>query len=134
MQDLFPFINFLFNVMVAGLCGVLIAKSMQGRGRSPVFGLQPLFAIGACGLMIIATIHPLGNPGLMAAGTAIGVGLICAGIILRTSTLVSGIRSAAAIWMSAIAGLLIGESLFLEGAVIAILTYFSLTLLPGETS
>lgn len=134
MQDLFPFINFLFNVMVAGLCGTLIANSMQRRGRLPVFWLHPLFAMGASGLMIVATIHPMGNPGLMAAGTAIGVGLICAGIILRTPKLAIGIRSAASIWMSAIAGLLIGESLFLEGAIIAILAYFILALSPGETS
>lgn len=134
MQDLFPFINFLFKAMVAGLCGTLIAISTQQQGRSPVFWLHPLFAMGAGGLMMIATIYPMGNPGLMAASVAIGVGLICAGIILRTPKLVSGIRSAASIWMSAIAGVLIGESLFLEGAVIAILAYLILALSPGETS
>lgn len=134
MQDLFPFINNIFRVLVAGLCGILIGISTQRQGHSPIFWLHPLFAVGASGLMIVATIHPMGNPGLMAAGVAIGVGLICAGIILRTPKLAAGIRSAVAIWMSAIAGLLIGESLFLEGAVIAILAYFILALSPGETS
>ncbi len=134
MQDWFPFINVLFKVIVAGLCGVLIGNSSQRQGDLLISRLPLLFAVGASMLMVIATIHPMGNPGLMAASVAVGVGLICAGIILRTHEFVTGIRMATAIWMSAIAGLLIGESLFLEGAVIAILTYFILTLSPGKTS
>jgi putative Mg2+ transporter-C (MgtC) family protein len=64
----------------------------------------------------------------MAAGLVAGVGFLGAGAILRTDERVSGLATAAGIWVTAAIGLLIGSGFWILGIG---LTVFSLIVIVG---
>jgi len=61
------------------------------------------------------------NQSRMAAGLVAGVGFLGAGAILRTDERVSGLTTAAGIWVTAAIGLLIGSGFWILGVGVTIL-------------
>jgi putative Mg2+ transporter-C (MgtC) family protein len=63
------------------------------------------------------------NQSRMAAGLVAGVGFLGAGAILRTDERVSGLTTAAGIWVTAAIGLLIGSGFWILGVGVTILAF-----------
>ncbi len=92
------------------------------RAHKPVgFGTYVFVATGACALAIAGTILAPGNSLPLLGSIITGIGFLGAGALIRTSDKIFGFMSAAAIWLFAIFGLLIGTGqYFIAGIVYAI--------------
>lgn len=88
-----------------------------------------LLAGSSCLIMIISTNRILWEPAQTAGYAALGLGLIGAGVIIGEKGSMAGIWSAVSLWISGVSGLAIGTGLFLEGAAIALISYFVLAFL-----
>lgn len=84
-----------------------------------------------CGaaLFTIASIHGFGvlsDPARVAAGIVIGIGFLGAGTIIRREAGVTGLTTAATIWVVAGEGLSLGCGLYTLAIVTAAITFIAL--------
>jgi putative Mg2+ transporter-C (MgtC) family protein len=91
-----------------------------------------LICLGAALLMDISTRvglvdgYRIGDPGRIAAQVVTGVGFIGAGTIMQGSGVVTGLTSAATIWVVAAIGLAVGAGYYVEGLGAGLLVTFVL--------
>jgi len=108
------FLRFLVAFAVSFIYGFY-----RQRTRKPIgFGTFIFVSIGSCGLTIIAL--DLGLDGTIPLLSAIvtGIGFLGAGALIRNSDRVFGFTAAAAIWLFAILGMMIGLGEYINGAFV----------------
>jgi len=121
---------------VAFILGGLIGMERESK-RGPA-GLRThiLVCVGSALIMLTSIyIYELYqnqadiDPGRIAAGVVTGVGFLGAGTIIRNSSKISGLTTAASIWISAAIGLAVGCGYFSAAIVVTVMSYFSLSIL-----
>lgn len=112
------------------LIGIVIGWEREQRENIPAMRLLPLVSVGATLYTLYSGVdgNRLENPQL-AGGVVTGVGFLCAGMIARRFGSLTGVTTAATVWVTAALGIGIGIGLYLQvflvtGAVLAILWYF----------
>lgn len=75
--------------------------------------------------------HRLGDPGRIAAQIVSGVGFLGAGTIMQGQGVVTGLTSAATIWVVAAIGMTVGAGFYIEGIGAGLLVTFVLAGLGG---
>jgi len=100
----------------AGIIGAVIGYEREFRGKGAGVRTHLLVALGACLFMIISQ---YGFPDAVkfdaarvAAGVVGGLGFLGGGIIMKTSNHVSGLTTAAGIWVTGAIGLALGSGLY----------------------
>lgn len=124
-------IDLLVKLVLAVLLGGIIGFEREIAGKPAGLRTNILICVGAALLMHISirvalTAGTGGDPGRIAAQVVSGVGFIGAGTIMRTTGSVSGLTSAATIWVVAAIGLTVGAGYYLEGAGAGLLVTFVL--------
>jgi putative Mg2+ transporter-C (MgtC) family protein len=100
----------LFAVVIGGIIGA----EREVRSRSAGFRTIILICVGSTLFTIIsAKIGGPANPDRIAANIITGIGFIGAGVIFRDAGHISGITTAATIWIAAAVGMSIGGGHFL---------------------
>jgi putative Mg2+ transporter-C (MgtC) family protein len=117
----------LIKVGLAVLCGGLLGLERQYKNKIAGFRTIILICLGSALFTIVA--EKSGN--LAAMNIVTGVGFIGAGVIFKDNVGVSGLTTAAVIWVSAGIGMVIGSDKYLLGvistlAVLVVLVLFSL--------
>ncbi len=115
------------KLLLSVLVGCTLGLEREIRGKSAGFRTLALICFGAT-LFTIAS-YILGveaNRDRIAANIITGIGFIGAGVIFRNNLSVSGITTAASIWVAAALGMLIGIG---EFRLVAISLVLSLTIL-----
>jgi putative Mg2+ transporter-C (MgtC) family protein len=117
----------LIKVGLAVLCGGLLGLERQYKNKIAGFRTIILICLGSTLFTIVA--EKSGN--LSAMNIVTGVGFIGAGVIFKDNVGVSGLTTAAVIWISAAIGMVIGSDKYLLGvistlAVLVVLVLFSL--------
>ncbi len=117
----------LIKVGLAVLCGGLLGLERQYKNKIAGFRTIILICVGSALFTIVA--EKSGN--LAAMNIVTGVGFIGAGVIFKDNVGVSGLTTAAVIWVSAGIGMVIGSDKYLLGiistlAVLVVLVLFSL--------
>jgi hypothetical protein len=109
-------------VLIGG--GIGLEREMNGKPA----GLRTniLICVGSALLMDLSiglSEKYGGDPGRIAAQVVTGIGFLGAGTILHTRGMITGLTSAATIWVVAAIGLTIGAGLFIEalGATLAVM-------------
>jgi putative Mg2+ transporter-C (MgtC) family protein len=112
----------------AAVLGFVIGFERQGRGAPAGLQTSALVCVGAA---LFATIAPsFGAAGdlRISANIVTGVGFLAGGVILKDGVTVSGLNTAATMWVTAAVGALAGVGLLLEatlGACVVVgLNYF----------
>ena len=113
------------RIFLAAFLGAIIGIEREIKNRAAGFRTHIIVSVGACLIMLIG-IEGIGeisnNTGRdtarMAAQVVSGIGFLGAGTILQTKDGVSGLTTAATLWLSAAIGLAVGVG-FYEGALIA---------------
>ncbi|MDK7754530.1 MAG: MgtC/SapB family protein [Peptoniphilus harei] len=113
------------RILLAAFLGAIIGIERETKKRAAGFRTHIIVSVGACLIMLIG-INGFGkisdNVGQdtvrLAAQVVSGIGFLGAGTILQTKNRVSGLTTAATLWLSAAIGLAVGIG-FYEGAVIA---------------
>lgn len=109
-------LELLIRLFSAGLIGAVIGYEREFRGKGAGVRTHLLVALGACLFMIISQ---YGFPDAVkfdaariAAGVVGGLGFLGGGIIMKTSNHVSGLTTAAGIWVTGAIGLALGSGLY----------------------
>jgi len=99
----------LFKILLALLAGGLIGAEREFRDKSAGFRTMILITLGATLFTILS--HRLASnsdPNRIAANIVTGIGFLGAGAILRDGLRITGLTTAATIWLAAAVGMSIG--------------------------
>jgi putative Mg2+ transporter-C (MgtC) family protein len=117
----------ILKLFLAIITGCILGLEREIRGKSAGFRTLALICLGATVFTICS--YMLGvetNRDRIAANIITGVGFIGAGVIFRNNSSVSGITTAASIWISAALGMLLGIGEFALAGVSLVATLFVL--------
>jgi len=118
------------RLTIAAFCGIIVGLEREAADKPAGIRTNALVAVGAC-LFTLASVYcwkyvaggpPSTDPGRIAAQIASGIGFLGAGLILKTGLTVTGITTAATIWLVAAIGMVVGFGLPLLGITSAIIT------------
>lgn len=101
--------NEIFKIIISVIAGCLLGIEREIRGKFAGFRTIGLICLGATVFTICS--YQLGvtdNRDRIAANIITGVGFIGAGVIFRNNASISGITTAATVWVAAALGMLIG--------------------------
>jgi putative Mg2+ transporter-C (MgtC) family protein len=128
------------RLLAALLAGGLIGFDRTQRGRVAGLRTTILMCLAAAGAMIEANLL-LGVTGKsdqsfammdvlrFPLGILSGIGFIGAGAIVRRGNLVTGVTTAATMWLVTVIGLILGAGYFLFGGALTVTAFLVLTLL-----
>jgi putative Mg2+ transporter-C (MgtC) family protein len=111
-------LDILFKFVVTFLLSSLFGLERQTSHKPIGFGTFTFVAVGSCALGILAgTLGLESSIGLLGA-TITGIGFLGAGALIKTGDKIFGANTAAAIWLFAIFGLIMGLGEFMIGGVV----------------
>ena len=109
-------LELLFKLVLAVLLGGAIGLERELRGKPAGLRTNVLICIGAT-LFTVLSLHISaggGDPGRIAAQVLTGIGFIGAGTILHLRGAITGLTSAATIWVVTAIGMAVGASAYVE--------------------
>ena len=130
-------IDLLIKLALAVLLGGIIGFERELAGKPAGLRTNILICIGAALLMdvsmrvAIVDGQRVGDPGRIAAQIVSGIGFLGAGTILQGQGVVTGLTSAATIWVVAAIGMTVGAGFYIEGIGAGLLVTFVLSGLGG---
>lgn len=116
--------EFLLRLVLSGLCGMLIGLERQNRLKEAGIRTHLLVAVGAC---LAALVSKYGffdlmgsdfiklDPSRVAASIVTGVGFLGAGMISVHRYSVTGLTTAAGMWVTASIGMALGCGMYVTG-------------------
>jgi len=125
-------LDLLIKLSLAVFLGGIIGFERELAAKPAGLRTNILICVGAALLMDISTRvglvdgHRIGDPGRIAAQVVTGVGFIGAGTIMQGQGMVTGLTSAATIWVVAAIGLTVGGGFYVEGLGAGLLVTFVL--------
>jgi putative Mg2+ transporter-C (MgtC) family protein len=116
--------------LAAVLCGVLIGGERQRREKPAGLRTLSLVCLGAAVFTMasFAFTTTTGDSGRVAAQIVTGIGFLGAGVILHGRRIVSGVTTAAIIWVAASVGMVVGAGYVVAGVGLSILVNRLMTL------
>lgn len=132
-MDLSPTLDFVIRLLVASLVGAVIGFERKYRAKGAGIGTHVLVAIGAALFMIVSQHGFDGaarfDAARVAAGVVSGIGFLGGGIILKQQNRVSGLTTAAGLWVTAAMGLAVGSGMYILGvaSVLIVLLWADIT-------
>ena len=125
------------RLLLAAFLGAIIGIEREVKKRAAGFRTHIIVSVGICFIMLIGVdgfeeLYGKGWDASRLAGQVIsGIGFLGAGTILQKKNAVSGLTTAASLWLSAAIGLAVGIGYY-EGALIAtIICLITLVSLKG---
>ena len=127
---------FMVRCGIAAICGAMIGLEREFKNKPAGFRTNILICVGAAiymcvGLLLINAGGEQGDPGRIAAQVVTGIGFLGAGAILQAGGRVTGLTTAATIWVVASIGLVSGAGFPLLALVAAVMVVLTLVVL-GE--
>ena len=111
----------------------LIGFERELRRRAAGLRTHVLIGLSSCLLMLVSIFVAKGfgeghvfDPGRIAAGVVTGIGLLCAGAIIRFGTSVKGLTTAASLWAVAALGLAVGSGFYMAACITTALILIAL--------
>jgi putative Mg2+ transporter-C (MgtC) family protein len=116
--------------IIAVLCGGWVGSERERRDKPAGLRTMALVALGATVFTMVgfAFTSNTGDSGRVAAQIVAGIGFLGAGVLMRGSTGVQGMTTAATIWIVAAIGMAIGAGFPLAGIGLAVLVRSLLSL------
>lgn len=126
--------DFLLKFIVAIICGGLIGIERERKGKAAGLRTIVLICLGSALYMIISeyiarATGQTSDPGRVAAQVVTGIGFIGAGTIIQSRGTITGLTTAATIWVVAAIGLAIGAGFHEIAVSFTLLVLITLTLL-----
>jgi putative Mg2+ transporter-C (MgtC) family protein len=118
----------IIKIAVAFALGALLGIEREYKKKPAGFRTLIMITVGAA-LFTTLSSHIVGNPDRIAANIITGIGFIGAGVIFKEGVKVSGMTTAATIWISAAIGMAVGYGAFYLAIAVALLMLFTLVLL-----
>lgn len=116
-----PEYEILFRLALAAVLGGLVGYERQSRKKSAGLRTNLIVSLGACLMMILSLAmywsmedKSNGDPARIAAQVVSGMGFLGAGAIMKEGLTVTGLTTAACLWIVAGIGLAVGAGLYIE--------------------
>jgi len=101
-----------YHILVAAALGALIGLERELAGKDPSLRTFALISVGSCIFALlsehVATLAPGSDPARIAAQIIPGIGFLGAGTIFRSKYGISGLTTAALMWVTAGIGMAVG--------------------------
>lgn len=115
------------RLLLSGLLGGIIGVERESNNRPAGMRTHVLVTMGASLVMLVSQYGfldpagntPLGDPARLAAQVVSGIGFLGAGTIIQTENRITGLTTAASLWVCACIGLAIGNGFYLGGVITA---------------
>jgi len=118
------------RLLLAAFWGALIGAEREYRGKAAGLRTTIMISVGACFFTFMSIwIGGSGNPDRIASNIVTGLGFLCAGVIFRSDSHVSGITTAATIWSVAAVSMGVGAGYYFASACAALMILLILTML-----
>lgn len=108
----------LLRVAITFLLSSLFGLERQTSHKPVGFGTFTFVALGSCALGVLAMTLGLNTSIGLLGATITGIGFLGAGALIKTGDKIFGANTAAAIWLFAIFGLIMGIGQFMIGGVV----------------
>jgi putative Mg2+ transporter-C (MgtC) family protein len=127
-------VEIIFRLLLSALIGGLIGMEREANNRPAGLRTHVLVTLGSSLIMLLsmygfAGLGPSGeggDPARLAAQVVSGIGFLGAGTILRTENKVSGLTTAASLWVCGGIGLALGGGYYVGGIATAGIVFFTL--------
>ncbi len=116
--------NFWIGVVVAILCGAIVGYERQLKDKPVGARTSILICLGTQIFVNVGSsfITPSADPTRVIGQVVTGIGFIGGGVILARQGIVTGVTTAAVIWILAAIGVVIGVGGYLTGIILSIVT------------
>lgn len=136
-------INFIIFINLAGslLLGALLGYERAYQGRAAGMRTYGLVCMASCALTVFtgyshfwfgstfsASVTP--DPTRVVQGIVSGIGFLCAGVIMKDGFSISGLSTAASIWMCAAIGVLVGVGFYAAAMALTLLAVGGMFIIP----
>jgi putative Mg2+ transporter-C (MgtC) family protein len=120
-----PWASMLF-AMTAVICGMIVGGERQRREKPAGLRTLILVCLGSAvfTMLSFAFTSTTGDSGRVAAQIVTGIGFLGAGVVLHGRRVVSGVTTAAIIWVSAAIGMTVGAGYVLAGLGLSVLVHW----------
>jgi putative Mg2+ transporter-C (MgtC) family protein len=118
------------KLILAAVLGMLVGLDREIRGKPAGLRTHILVCVGATLFTIVSLLVEGSGDSKIAAGIVTGIGFLGAGMIFHAENKVSGLTTAAEIWVLGAIGIAIGFGLYFAAIAAAILVIFVLK--PGK--
>ena len=117
-----PWVN-LVLALVAILCGLLLGGERQRRQKPAGLRTLSMVCLGSAVFTMLSLVFTTttGDSGRVAAQIVTGIGFLGAGVILHGRRMVSGLTTAAIIWMASAIGMAVGAGYVVAGLGLSLL-------------
>ena len=130
---LIELVELLWKIVLTILLSSLIGGEREMRRKGAGLRTHILVGVGSA-LIALTSFHVFDmykditvvDPTRMLAGITTGVGFLCAGTIIRAGTQVSGLTTAATLWIVSGVGMAVGAGQYRAAIVFAIVVFFVL--------
>lgn len=127
-------VELVLRLLLSTLVGGIIGIERENNNRPAGLRTHILVSVGAALIMLISTQGFEGleggiDPSRLAAQVVSGIGFLGAGTIIRTGNSITGLTTAASLWVCGGLGLAIGSGYYLGGIATAIIAFLSLGVL-----
>jgi len=120
-----PILDLSLRLLAAGLIGSVIGYERELRSKGAGIRTHVLVSLGSCLFMIISLYGfkeaVRFDAARVAAGVVGGLGFLGGGIIMKTKNHVSGLTTAAGIWVTGAIGLAVGCGMFEVAGICSVL-------------
>jgi putative Mg2+ transporter-C (MgtC) family protein len=123
------------NLLLALVLGIVLGIERTFAHKTAGMRTYALVSMGSCLFVLISrlvidpAIVPGGDGLRLAQGVVTGLGFLCGGVIIFTQQQISGLTTAAGIWVAAAIGMAVGYGLFAIAIFATIATLFVFTVL-----
>ncbi len=125
--------EFLVRAGMAVFCGALVGLERERRGKPAGFRTNVLICLGAAIYMQVGELALMSingksvDPTRIAAQVVTGIGFLGAGTIMQARGSITGLTSAATIWVVAAIGLMVGAGYPMLALICTVMTLLTLT-------
>lgn len=124
--------EYVIKVLLAILLGGLIGGEREARDKSAGFRTIILICLGATLFTMLSALLTNGNDtARIAANIVTGIGFLGAGAIIREGNQITGLTTAATIWLAASVGMAVGVGEYVLSGIFTLITMIVLWLFPG---
>ena len=122
--------NAILKILLSILIGGIIGAEREYRNKSAGFRTLTLISMGSCLFSLLSIHFGSTSSDRIASNIVQGIGFLCAGVIFRSDNRVSGITTAATIWITAALGMAIAAGYYIWaflgfGCVMVVLLMFN---------
>lgn len=117
----------ILHIVVSIICGGMIGFEREYRNKTAGFRTIILICLGSTIFTMVSVNAGLGTDDRIAANIITGIGFIGAGVIFKDNVSISGLTTAAVIWIAAAIGMVVGIGYYQLALLFSVVVLFILS-------